>query len=247
MQISATEWPRGWFTIGRLMIAIAFLAGLLALPAEVGVIVIGLSIPCLSLIGAQWLVFRRRRRVAAYSFWVAATLTNLLAAFSCIAPNSYALIAIILGLFVTAIPSTSAFGAAWVRLLTREAWVRPRSRAAAGISVFVLAMLPILTLWTFWPLHMAFLAARPGMERLADQVAVGKTVGFPRRAGLFLVVASAVDPVSGDVSLMIDPNPNGPTGFVRASPGALPSPNSSIVGSNLNVNLGGGWWYREDD
>jgi hypothetical protein len=53
-----------------------------------------------------------------------------------------------------------------------------------------MAALPILTLWTFWPLRVAFLAAEPSMERLVKQLAAGKPIGFPRRVGVFRVMGT---------------------------------------------------------
>jgi hypothetical protein len=65
---------------------------------------------------------------------------------------------------------------------------------------------------------------------------------------MFRVVKSAVDPVSRNVALMIDSNPNGPTGFVRVATDTLfGDQGGPIVGSDSNIELGGGWWYREED
>ncbi len=55
------------------------------------------------------------------------------------------------------------------------------------ISVVVLTMLPMLTQVTLWPLHVAFLTARPALDILADQVAAGKPVSFPQQAGVYRV------------------------------------------------------------
>jgi hypothetical protein len=237
----------GLVKIGTLMIAIAVVAGLLALPALAGIIVMALSIVCISSIAAQWIIFRRNRPLAACSFWVVAVWTNLVAAVVCVPPVSYVLELTFLGLLFVAIPTIAALGTAWIRLLNGEGAIPPRSPEAAGILVFVSTVTPILTLWTLWPLHMAFIAARPAMERLANQVAAGKSIGFPRQVGYFKVAGCAVDPVSGTVGLMIEPNPSHPAGFVRARPVSARNPNSPILGSNLRVELEGGWSYREDD
>src|ERR1700677_584881 len=87
MKVPVTHWPRRRFTIANMMILVAIVAIMLAVPAAVCVIVIALFIPCLSTAGARWLVFRRHRRLAALSLWVAALITNLVVAFFCIAPN----------------------------------------------------------------------------------------------------------------------------------------------------------------
>jgi hypothetical protein len=148
---------------------------------------------------------------------------------------------------VIAVPTITALGIAWAVLSYRDHSLPERHRQAIGISVFVLTVLPVLTLWTFWPLHMAFVSARPALDRLADQVAVGKAVGFPQQAGLFRILGSAVDPASGNVALLTDDNPNGPNGLVRVRFGNGSNAKGPIVGSNLDVNLGGGWSYRDDD
>ncbi len=96
---------------------------------------------------------------------------------------------------------------------------------------------------TLWPLYIAFLASRPGLERLADQVAAGKTVVVPQRAGFFLVVRTGVEPISAYPGLMTDTRWRY-TGFVRVFPGATPNTRGPIVGVNFDVYLGDGWWYR---
>lgn len=122
MVAPVTQWPRGRMTIAGLMVAVAVVAVLLALPAAVCAIAIALSIPYLSIIGTRWLVFRRHRRLAACSFWAAATMTNLIVAFSCIAPNmnsiSFSLIPA--ALLVIAAPAIASLGRAWLVLLNGD-------------------------------------------------------------------------------------------------------------------------------
>ena len=238
---------RPQFTIRSLMIAVVVVAGLLALPNALGLMVIALSFPLLALVGAQWLVFRGQRRFAAFGFWVAASLTNVLYAALSVAPDVYLLPALFLGWMVIAGPAIGGLGAAWVRLATREDATPWRSSPAAWMAVISLSVMPLVTLWTVWPLHLAFLASRPSLERLADQVAAGQTTGIPRWAGLFRIAGSAVDPATGNVGLMIEPNPNGPTGFVRVSPANSQNRAGPFRGDDLYVDLGWGWDYREED
>jgi hypothetical protein len=236
------------FTIGSLMIAIAVVAVLLALGNVWGVIAVVFSIPCLALIGSQWLFFRGHRRAAGIVFWGLAIFINALYLVSSITPDVYVAGPLFLAWFVITVPMIAGPGVAWARLATREGAVPRRAGPAAGLSVFGLAMLPLLTLGTFWPLHVAFAISRPSLERLADQVAAGKAVGFPRQAGLFRVRGAAVNPATGNVGLMIDPNPSGPTGFVRDGPAAYqPGAGGPIIGSDLLIELGSGWSYREED
>ena len=59
---------RPQFTIRSLMIAVVVVAGLLALPNALGLMVIALSFPLLALVGHQWLVFRGQRRSRRLAF-----------------------------------------------------------------------------------------------------------------------------------------------------------------------------------
>ena len=239
--------PRLRFTICNLMIAVVVVAGLLALSINVAVIVIALSLTCFTVIGAQWLVFRRKRHLATFAFGLLATLTNVSYVASCVAPDAYLLIALFLGWLVIVAPTNGALGAAWATLATIEGAVPRRSPPAVWLPVIVLSILPLATLWTVWPLHLGFLAAKPSLERLADQIAAGKTIGFPQPAGLFRVAGSAVDPLSGNVGLVIDPNPNGPTGLVRVRPGTSQNRSGPFGWDDLDVALGWGWEYRQED
>ena len=127
----------------------------------------------------------------------------------------YRLAPLFLGWLVIIAPTVDALGWVWARLATREGAAPRRSPPTAWLSAIALCLLPPVTLLTYWPLRLAFLTVRPALDRLADQVAAGKAAGFPQWVGPFRVARSAVDPVSGHVGLMIDPNPTGPMGLVR--------------------------------
>src|SRR5262245_22961305 len=101
--------------------------------------------------------------------------------------------------------------------------------------------MPCLTVLTHWPLYLAFLVVRPALDWLADRAAAGQSIGWPQWAGPFRLVRADVDPRSGHVALVIDPNPGGPSGFVRDRPGVPPGPGKLILGTDLYVELGGGW------
>ena len=63
------------------------------------------------------------------------------------------------------------------------------------------------------------------------------------------LAGSRVDSRTGGVALLIDPDPNGPSGFVRhkvyyAGPYGCFGP---IRGDWWHVGLGGGWCYHEED
>ena len=161
----------------------------------------------------------------------------------------FLLIFMSLGWVFIAIPSIGGFGAAWANLATREDAVPRRSPPRVWLAV------------TGGVRHaarhvvdpVAAPSGLPGREAvrlqpMADQVEAGQAPGFPRRAFVFSVAASALDGSSGNVSLMIDPNPKRPTGFVRVGPGTPPESRFQLIrGDELEVYLGGGWWYLEED
>ena len=89
---------------------------------------------------------------------------------------------------------------------------------AAWMAVIALSVMPLVTLWTVWPLHLAFLASRPSLELWPIRSPPGRPPEFRDGLVCSVIAGSAVDPATGNVGLMIEPNPNGPTGFVRVSP-----------------------------
>jgi hypothetical protein len=229
------------------MIAIVLVAVLMALPAAAGIAVIALCIACACFIGAEWLVFRGHLRVAGLGFLFFAVTANVLFAAACMAPDIYTQILLFYMWLFVVLPAIMAIGLARCRLLARDGLVPQPFEAAAWISVGVLAFLPLFTLLTFWPLRLGFVTGRLALEHLADQVATGQTIAYPQQLGLLRIAGSAVDPVSGNVGLLIDPNPNGYPGFVRVRPGTPANVRGPIIGSDLNVDLGSGWSYRGDD
>jgi hypothetical protein len=220
------------FTIGSIMIAIAA----------------ALAVPCLGAIFAHWLIKTGRRRLAAISFWTLAVWSNALCVACCIVPDYSAVLLLVLGWMFVVFPTLVSLGTAWAILGARDDGAPRRAVEVSGLLVVAIGLiLPLATFWTYWPLHVAFLAARPTLDQLADQVAAGMTVSFPQRAGPFTLRKSAVDPVSGDVLLLTDSNPNHPKGFVRSRPADPLNPAATIMGSNLHVNLDGEWSFRDDD
>jgi hypothetical protein len=209
-------------------------------------ILLACCVLCFVAIGVQWLVFRGQKQHAAIRFWALAALINVLYAASCVAPDIYLVVLLFLG-WAIMVPMLAGLGVAWARSATREATVPRRSSPSAWVSLIAVCLLPLVTLLTFWPLRLSFLVFRPSLDRLADQVAAGQAVGFPRWVGPFRVADSAVDPVSSNVGLMIEPNPNGPSGFVRVRPAAPPNRVGPFPWDDLLVDLGRGWEYREAD
>ena len=147
--------PRLRFTIRSLMIAIAVVAGLMALPRAWAVLAVVFSIPSLALTVAAWLAFRGRRRLAAVCFGILAVLANGLYAVLCMAPDVYLDILLVVAWFVIVLPALGGVGIAWASLSTREGAAPRRSASVAWLAVIGLTVMPLFTIMTSWPLHLA--------------------------------------------------------------------------------------------
>jgi hypothetical protein len=152
--------------------------------------------------------------------------------------------------WLLAFPIVFGAGAAWATEVTRRAARPYRSPFLAWPLVLVLTILLLTMLLTRWSFHLAFLASTSAMDRLADCVAAGQGIAGPEWAGLFRVVGSAVDPSSGNVGLIFDPDPWGRSGFVRV--GAVPSvptgrSNGPFYNLYLDLKLYDRWRYECED
>jgi hypothetical protein len=140
---------------------------------------------------------------------------------------------------------TCGFGAAWCAAARHHPANGALSRALRFAFVAAVSILPTTMLFTQWPFKLAFAASRPALERLADQVAAGVRVSKPVPAGAFRIVASAVDPATGGVALITDPNPNGRSGFERRGPGTPGG--GPFFNLRFDMQLSAKWWYLEED
>ena len=113
--------------------------------------------------------------------------------------------------------------------------------------VLGVAVLPLTMVITLWPLRVAFSVSRPALERLADRVAAGQVLATSEWAGLIHVVGSAVDSATGNVGLIVDPDPSGRSGFVRLGPGVPPGQTAGPFFNQSVNSLGGRWSYQEED
>jgi hypothetical protein len=236
------------FTIQGLMIAVAIVAGLLALPGGWRVAAAALSVPCLAVLAARRLFLGRSHRLAAITFWGLALPVNVLFAALSVLPGMHSFVLLLIWLFVI-LPTLLAFGTTWAAMSTRREGVPHPSRRWVWSCFIALAVMPGVTAWTTWPFHLTFLTARPALDTLADQIEAGEAVSFPQTVGLFRLVGSRLDSRTGGVALLTDPNPSGPSGFVRhkisyAGPYGCFGP---IRGDWWHVSLGGGWCYHEED
>jgi hypothetical protein len=249
------------FSIRSIMIVVAVVALILATLADEGPLAdaIGYLIqesgwPPLTVVsllsfyffGSQLLVIQGWRRLSEAVFRILAALANMVYAVSCIAPRVHIYQNLWIGWLMVVWPTMTGLGWAWTVLATREGLVPRRLGPVMWLSVLILPLLPMVTLMSGWPLRIAFLAARPTLERLADRVVAEKPVTFPQQAGVFRLVESGVGPVAGTVALVTDPNPSGRSGFVRIPPWVVAGARlgTPIFGQYLDIDLGGGWRYR---
>ena len=228
--------PPVQFTIRSLMFAVAIAASLLAASVSPTGLVVAFGLTYLLLIGVTWWMFHGFRRLSALSFGVVAALNNILSAGLCIHRLNMGGVMLMFLVWLLAFPIVFGAGAAWATAVTRRAARPHRSPFLAWPLVLVLAILPLTMLLTHWPFHLAFLASTPALDRLADRVDAGQHIASPEWAGLFHVVGSAVDPSSGNVGLIIDPDPSERSGFVRAR-GAASVPAGPSRGPFYNLDL----------
>jgi hypothetical protein len=230
------------------MIVVAIVAGLLALPHELREFAAALSLPLLALPAARRLLDGGHRVLAAIVFWGLAIPVNVLFAALCASPGLLSFGLFILWLFVI-MPTLGGFGATWAVLEARRVGDPHPLCRSAWTWVILLALMPGVTAWTDWPFRLRFLAAKSALDRVADRIEAGQAVAFPRDAGSFWLAASRLDSQSGGVALLIDPDPGGPSGFVRFK-ASVRGPYGCfrpIRGDWWHLGLGGGWCYHEED
>lgn len=236
------------FTIRSVMIAIGLIAGLLALPGPWQIIIIAFCFPCLAMAYARRLDSQGLLRVAGICFWSLAILINGVYCACSVLPGIHLLL-LDMAWLVFVLPTLTGFGVAWARLVSARHGQRRYVSSRAWLSVIALTLMPLVTAATAWPFQMTFLMTRPALESLADRVAAGGAVRTPLRVGPYQIAGTAFDPASGNVGLMIDTNPSGPSGFVRdrSSRNRPFGCFHPFRGDWYHLSLIGGWCYHEED
>jgi hypothetical protein len=238
------------FALWHLMIAVAVIAGFLVLLGTPRGFLIICVLWSLALAAMFWGLLRGQRRRAWWCFGIACFAVNgFIAVLSVYVLNMGGMAGMFLG-SLCGIPLIFGSGTAWAAAATRRETDRRRSPLVIWPLVITFAALPLTMLFTHWPLRVAFFASKPALDRLADRVAAGQALRGPVRASLFIVIGAAVDPSSGNVGLIIDPDPSGRSGFVRpglgptASPGRVTGPFYNL---DFDLELFDGWRYQTED
>ena len=247
------EWiMRLWhvrFTIWRLMAVVAIAAIFFWLLHEPDGLPFAVGIGGLTLAFTCWAVVPGRRRPAVIAFGGSVVVANGLVAPLCVFCHGSAWPGVFAGVFY-GIPMALGFGIAWAVAATRTDAAHTGSARVLGPPLLVLlmavttAVTPLITLWTFWPLRVAFLVSRPALERLADRVAAGPAPAFPVQAGLYRVVGCAIDPATGNIALITDANPGGREGFVRSQPETPHGPFPSLF---MSIKFSRRWAFEMED
>ena len=226
------------FTIKRLMIVVAVVAVLLAL-FQAGTFSTIIFLYLLALAGMAWLPSRGRARLAIRGLIVSAAWLNLtLPVFFAFEPVLHKWMLLFLSSLVC-IPIVPGFGLAWVA--SREGWA-PRSRAA--LVVISLTAIPVATILTKWPLRLAFYLSSPALNRLADRLEAGGSVGPDEWAGIYRIKGSTTLGYGGGTLLIVDPTRGDLSGFARR-PGSAGGPRreSLLPGGDPSER----WHYNDED
>ena len=229
------------FTIGRMMLGVGVMAGLLGLYREYGPTVAAVLIWGLLANVLFWWVLGRRPRLAGGSFGLLATGAN--AGVALIMVYLYSIGGLLLSMLIAAvlIPLVISAGTAWA-LGRRRRWL---VRGALLALVLMAGFGPLVTLATGWPLPVAFALSRPALDRLADRIAAGETLVNPEWAGCYRIITAVRSPLNGNIALVIDAAPAGRSGFVRVVDPA--SPMLPFVNLNYDLPLGRSWRYQNED
>ena len=214
--------PTSGFRIRGLMALIAIAACVLAIPPLVSVGLL-LSSPLIAPHVGRRMFVRGQRTPAAYCFGTFAGALNVFYVTSCFTPIYAFIVGLCVGWALLAILPTVSLGSAWARLSSAVDAKPRRSPVLAWSIVVLLTLMPLVTLCSLWPIRLLYLAARPEMERLANTAIAGEPFSGPRSVGLFEFAGSRFDPATGDVALLIEPDPAHPRGFLWKRSGARAS------------------------
>jgi hypothetical protein len=236
------------FRLPHLMLAVAACAAFFALARGTGWVVSVLLIPTgigLALALTYGLPARDRAQRAGLRFVLLAIALNAVVFFQGLSEFG------VVGLIVMLQTSLLVAGvvcvayASWLTALGDRRTGRVQGWLRLGVLAAAI-VLPFVATLTHLPLRVAVLVSRSAIDKLADEVATGEEVRFPRHAGLVPVVEGVVDRRTGNVGLVLDRSPSGRTGLVRPAPN-VSSTAGPFGNRTLDLDLGGGWRLQVED
>jgi hypothetical protein len=235
------------FKIRTMMIGVVAVALLLMSLRYPALFLAAFVASCTAISYGVWQTARGFKRLPRVAFGVVGISINTVCLIASVAFQS-SFLTIILALPCLAGTATAfGLGAAWCTTAARDLGLSWRSRALRWTVAVAVSVAPITILLTQWPFLLAFAASRPALERLADQVSSGVPVSTPQWAGLFRVVASAVDPKTGNVGLVTNPDPGGRSGFERYGARGTPGTSGAFYNFWSEMQLDKKWRYAEED
>ncbi|MFO0959978.1 MAG: hypothetical protein U0800_21515 [Isosphaeraceae bacterium] len=237
----------GGFRLKHLLVATAGIAVLMAVESQPGWIAWVLQVPAALAIGTAFSFSWPSRdpigRSAVRFFALSGLLILTLVAQRLSHPGIQGALMALMTALLTASVVCITF-ASWLT----QANARDRSRRPgwiAAMAAIVGIFLPFVLALSPWLMDAGFAISRPGLETLADRVADGKPVRWPQRIGVFTVHDAVIDRSSGNIGLILDPNPNGRTGLLRRPPGGVA--NGPFFNLNVSRDLGRCWLWQEED
>lgn len=231
--------------IQHLMILVALLAVLLAMPREWYGPSAMVLFPPACLLMAHRIVKRGYRQLAMIGFLVVGIAINVAYAVFCIMPDRYLLLALAIAWPILVAPAILGLGVPWTILSARGSPERRHANPVPGLLVLAMLVFPLLTLGTHWPLRLAFLAARPALARLARGGGYSSFQSAPQRAGLFRIREKHVDGTGNDV-LILDTYYLG-QGFMIHSRFRAPAASVVSVNGPCRVVLDDRWFYMDQE
>jgi hypothetical protein len=234
--------------IRDLVIALVYLAAALALASQVGWFPVALcvAVQIVTLVVASSLPKKYPTQSEARRFWATIVVSNFVV-FGLIVygPGLVGFILAYLYCLMAFVLCPLLWGR-WYLESRRLAADRVRGTVHALPLLALLLASLVVMLATLWPMRLAFTLSRPWLDRLADRVESGESIGAPAWAGLFSVIGSDVDPDSGNVALILSETEIGLSGFVRMARGSTDSV-GPIVNLSIDLPVGDRWRYQAQD
>ena len=227
------------FTIRRLMIWVALLAGCLCLYRQLGGLSGTILMIYLSFGAGAYLVASFQPQLAFRGVVGLATLLSIAIGGCNVYILGFGLLDLSFLALVLCAPLLVGGTLGWTVVNIRR---EPAQRSLRGQALIVcLLFLPVSMAWTHWPLHLAFALSRGPLTRLADRVNAGESIPYPVWAGVYRISQVKRDPaLPGNMMLCTSSDLEKGSGFLR-----ILSPSRSDIAhfDCLSQPLSGPWYY----